>query len=386
VININIIVATDSFKGSISTLEAADSIERGIRKVYPSAEIIKIPVADGGEGTVKALVKNSNGIFKTIEVTGPLGDKIKAEYGIINGNTAIIEMAAASGLTLVSEDKRNPMLTTTYGTGQLIKDALDEGCKKILIGIGGSATNDGGVGMAQALGVSFKDSNGNELAFGGGSLDKLEMIDCSQIDNRIENVEIVVACDVTNPLCGVEGASAIYGPQKGADKLMVELLDKNLSNFASKIKEQLGKDVSEIPGAGAAGGLGAGLLAFCNAEIQSGIDMVLSLVEFEKLLESADLVITGEGKIDGQSVKGKVPYGIGKIAKKFNVPVIAIVGTIGENSEKMHDYGIKVIVSIAEGPITLMDAMDSADELIEKAAERVMRIIKIGQTIRSEED
>jgi glycerate kinase len=386
VIDINIIVATDSFKGSISTLEAADSIERGIRKVYPSAEIIKIPVADGGEGTVKALVKNSNGIFKTIEVTGPLGDKIKAEYGIINGNTAIIEMAAASGLTLVSEDKRNPMLTTTYGTGQLIKDALDEGCKKILIGIGGSATNDGGVGMAQALGVSFKDSNGNELAFGGGSLDKLEMIDCSQIDNRIENVEIVVACDVTNPLCGVEGASAIYGPQKGADKLMVELLDKNLSNFASKIKEQLGKDVSEIPGAGAAGGLGAGLLAFCNAEIQSGIDMVLSLVEFEKLLESADLVITGEGKIDGQSVKGKVPYGIGKIAKKFNVPVIAIVGTIGENSEKMHDYGIKVIVSIAEGPITLMDAMDSADELIEKAAERVMRIIKIGQTIRSEED
>ncbi|MDK2811517.1 MAG: glycerate 2-kinase, partial [Petroclostridium sp.] len=243
-----IIIAPDSFKGSNTTIAVANTIEKGIRKVFPDAEIVKIPIADGGEGTVDALVLGAGGKFKEITVTGPLGEKVQAKYGILDNGAAVIEMAAASGLPLVPENKKNPMVTTTYGTGELIKAALDDGCRKIVIGIGGSATNDGGLGMAQALGVSFKDKDGKELGYGGGELEKLAVIDVSNIDPRIKDTEIIIACDVSNPLCGEKGASAVYGPQKGATPEMVKQLDANLRHFARIIKEQLGQDIIDVPG------------------------------------------------------------------------------------------------------------------------------------------
>lgn len=380
-----IVIAIDSFKGSSTTAEAAEAVERGIKKVFCNAEIIKIPVADGGEGTVNTLVLGMNGIFKEVEVIGPMGEKINAKYGILDGDLAIIEMAAASGLLLVPEDKRNPMVTTTYGTGQLIKAALDEGCKRILIGIGGSATNDGGSGMAQALGASFKDQDGNELGFGGGKLSNLVQIDISNMDSRIKNTEIWVASDVSNPLCGVKGASIVYGPQKGANLEMALELDNNLCHYAIKIKEQLGRNIIDIPGAGAAGGLGAGLMAFCNATLQPGIETVLNLINIDKYLLGADLVITGEGKIDEQSIYGKVPVGVAKRAQKYNIPVLVIAGSIGKGASAAYKYGIDGLMSIVNEPMELKQAMNRAGELIEEAAERALRIINIGRIMKRED-
>ena len=373
-----IIAAPDSFKGSRTSSEVASDIERGIRKVYPEARIVKIPIADGGEGTVDAAVLGGQGEYREIDAKGPLGGRVRARYGVLKGNRAVIEMAAASGLPLVPEGRRNPLLTTTYGTGELIRTALEEGCREFLIGIGGSATNDAGMGMAQALGYSFRDGDGKELGFGGGELGKLAEIDASKADPRLKGSRFIVACDVTNPLYGEKGAARIYGPQKGATPEMVRILDQNLRHFASIVESQLGIVVSDVPGSGAAGGLGAGLMIFCGAELASGIDAMLNMVGFDAHLEGTDLVITGEGRMDGQSIYGKAPIGIASRAAKHDIPVVAIVGDIGENAEIVFSHGIHSIMSSASGAMTLREAMDNASTLIESASERAMRLIGIG--------
>ena len=376
-----IVIAPDSFKGSNSAAAVAGCIERGIRKVFPDAEIAAVPIADGGEGTVEAVVVGGNGEYRDVTVTGPLGNRVTARYGLLKGQKAVIEMAAASGLPLVPEDRRNPLLTTTYGTGQLISDALDQGCREILVGIGGSSTNDAGLGMAQSLGFSFKDSEGKELGFGGGEMGKLELIDSNKADPRLSECRVSVACDVDNPLFGERGAAVVYAPQKGADPEMVALLDRNLRHFASVAREQMGRDVANIPGSGAAGGLGAGLILFCGAQLKSGIDAVLDIVSFEQYLESADLVITGEGKIDGQTAYGKVPVGIARRAREYNIPVLAIVGDIGEGAGAIYSHGIHGIMSTVNRAMPLSEAMRNSGALLEDAAERVMRILRIGQVL-----
>jgi glycerate kinase len=378
-----IVVAPDSFKGSLTAIEVSVAIEQGIREVFPEAEVIKIPMADGGEGTVQCLVNATGGKILEEKVIGPLGDEVLAFYGILGDRkTAIVEMAAASGLTLVPENKRNPLITTTYGTGQLIKAVLNQGCRKMIIGIGGSATNDGGAGMVQALGVKLLDQEGKEVGFGGGELKKIVKIDISCMDNRLSDTKVLVASDVNNPLCGPQGASRIYGPQKGATPEIIEELDKSLSYFAELIKRDLNKEVKDIPGAGAAGGLGAGLMAFLNAELRSGIEIIIEIVKIEQIIRESDLLITGEGRIDAQSVFGKVPFGLGKMAKKYNVPVIAIVGEIGEGFSQIYEYGINSIMSIISKAISIDEAMQMSKSLLKDATERMMRIIKIGMDIK----
>lgn len=378
-----IVVAPDSFKGSLTAIEVSIAIEQGIREVFPEAEVIKIPMADGGEGTVQCLVNATGGKVLEEKIIGPLGDEVLAFYGILGDRkTAIVEMAAASGLILIPESKRDPLVTTTYGTGQLIKAALDQGCRKMIIGIGGSATNDGGAGMVQALGVKLLDQEGKEVGFGGGELKKIVKIDISCMDNRLSDTKVLVASDVNNPLCGPQGASKIYGPQKGATPEVIEELDKSLAFFAELIKRDLNKEVKDIPGAGAAGGLGASLMAFLNAELRPGIEIIIEIVKIEQIIRESDLLITGEGRIDAQSVFGKVPFGLGKMAKKYNVPVIAIVGEIGEGFSQIYEYGINSIMSIISKAISIDEAMQMSKSLLKDATERMMRIIKIGMDIK----
>ncbi len=376
-----ILIAPDSFKGSNSSIAVADRIEAGIIKVFPDAEIIKMPIADGGEGTVEAFVLGAGGEFHAAEVTGPMGNPVTATYGILSNGIGVIEMAAASGLPLVPENEKNPMKATTYGVGELIVEAVNRGCKTIVLGLGGSATNDGGVGMAQALGVSFKDKAGKELALGAEGIARLEAVYTGGINPKISCVDIVIASDVNSPLCGTKGASAIFGPQKGADGNMVKELDAVLAHLAETVKAQLGIDCADTPGAGAAGGLGYGLMAFCGAKMKTGIETVMDAVEIDKLLDGCDLVITGEGKIDGQSAFGKVPVGVAQRARKYNVPVLAIVGNIGEGAEAVYDHGIDSIMSTVNGAMSLADAISNGGELLKEAAERAMRMIKIGMDI-----
>lgn len=373
-----ILIAPDSYKGTNSSIMVAARIEKGIRKVCPDAEIIKIPIADGGEGTVEALIAGAGGRYLKQEVVGPMGEKREATYGILENGIGVIEMAAASGLPLVPQDRRDPRAATTYGTGQLLRAAMDKGCSQIVIGIGGSATNDGGMGMAQALGVSFKDKEGRELGYGGGPLADLASIDVSGLDPRVRDTSITVACDVSNPLCGEKGASAIFGPQKGADPEMVKLLDKNLGHYAEVVRAQLGKDAANIPGAGAAGGLGYGLMVFLGAQIKSGIETVLDTVDVDRYLSDCDFVITGEGKIDEQSAFGKVPVGVAQRVKKYNLPVLAIVGDIGAGAEAVYAYGVDSIMSTVNRAMPLSEALANSGDLLEEAAERAMRMIKIG--------
>lgn len=373
-----IVVAPDSFKESLSAMEVAQAIEKGFRAVFPDAQIEKIPMADGGEGTVQSLVDATGGKIITKEVTGPLGEKVTAFFGVLgDGKTAVIEMAAASGLHLVPMEKRNPLLTTTRGTGELILAALDEGVDHLIIGIGGSATNDGGSGMAQALGARLLDKDRNEIAPGGGSLDKLANIDISELDARLQNVKIEVACDVDNPLIGQDGASHVFGPQKGATPEMVKQLDQNLAHYATILARDLGKDVAHIPGAGAAGGLGAGLLAFLDAELKSGIDIVIAATDLEEKIKDADLVITGEGKIDSQTIHGKTPIGVAKTAKKFNIPVIAICGSIADDADVVHDHGIDVLFSSLMRITTLEEALESGASNVEKTARNIAALYKL---------
>ena len=373
-----ILVAPDSFKGSLTAMEVSENIKRGIHNFDSKIDVDLLPMADGGEGTVQSLVDATDGKIIEKEVTGPLGNKVEAFYGLLgDGKTAVIEMAAASGLPLVPEGKKNPLKTTTYGTGELIASALEHGVKQIIIGIGGSATNDAGVGMAQALGAEIFDAEGDQVAFGGGNLDQIEKINLKKLDSRLKNVEIMVACDVDNPLYGEDGAAYVYAPQKGADREMVEILDQNLRHFNQIVINELNKDTNQIPGAGAAGGLGAGLVAFLDAELKAGVDIVLDIIDFESRLRNVDLVITGEGMLDGQSIYGKTPVGVSRSAAKKDIPVIAVAGTLGSGVEKVLEHGINSYFSIIDCPSELNQIVERSPELLANLSEQIIRTIQI---------
>jgi len=370
-----IIIAPQGFKGNLTALEVARAIEEGIKRVVPHAKTTIKPMADGGEGTVQALVDATGGEMMVTEVTGPLEERVTAHWGILSDKTtAVIEMAAASGLPLVPPEKRNPLVTTTYGTGELIRTALDHGCRKLIIGIGGSATNEGGAGMAQALGAKFLDARGEELPFGGAALARLEHIDVSNLDPRLADFDVTLASDVNNPLCGPRGASAIYGPQKGATPEMVKQLDAALAHYADVIQKDLGIDVRDVPGAGAAGGLGLGLMVFLKAKMVPGIDVVIKATKLVADLKGADLVFTAEGRIDRQSAMGKVPTGVALKAKEFGSPVIALAGEVADDYRVVYEQGIDAVLSIAPGPISLEQSMADAEKLIANAAECAMKL------------
>jgi glycerate kinase len=371
------VLAPDSFKESMTAKEVCIAMEKGIKKALPEAVCIQVPMADGGEGTVQSLVDATEGTIYPVTVTGPLGEPVTASFGILgDGETGAIEMASASGIHFVTKETKNPLVATTYGTGELMKACLDKGVKKIIIGIGGSATNDGGAGMAQALGVRFLDEKGEELGFGGGALDRLAKVDVSAIDSRLKDTQIFVASDVTNPLCGEKGASNVFGPQKGATPELVQILDQNLAHYADVLKAQLGKDIKDVPGAGAAGGLGAGLLAFTNASLRSGIDLVIEYTGLEQKVLEADFVITGEGGIDFQTQYGKTPYGVAQAAKKHGKPVVALAGYVGE-VDVLYSKGIDAIFGILPKAMSLEDALASGRENIEKTCENIARLVAL---------
>lgn len=373
------LLASDSYKGSLTTMQVAKQIKIGALRVFPEAQFLSVPVADGGEGTVDTMINCLGGHFEYVSVMGPNGGEINAKFGILNNGKAVIEMAAASGLPLVPIKSRNIMQATTYGTGQMIKAALDYGCNQIYVGIGGSATNDGGVGMAQALGASFTDVNGNEIGFGGQVLKEIEHIDLSQLDTRITTTEIVIMSDVTNPLCGENGAAVIYGPQKGANKVQIKQLDQYLGHLADVIVKDLNYEGRLMPGAGAAGGLGLGMVVFLNAKMKSGIEVILDSSDFAEKLDWADLVITGEGSVDGQSINGKVIDGIARRAKEKEVPVIVVSGSIGNGAKVMYDQGIGGIEAAVCRPMSLEEALDKAEDLVADAVERILRAVAIGR-------
>ncbi|WP_318478893.1 glycerate kinase [Photobacterium leiognathi] len=375
-----IIIAPDSYKESLTAMEVATAIENGFRQVIPNAEYIKLPMADGGEGTVQSLVDASNGTIIERSVTGPLGEQVNGFFGLMgDGKTAIIEMAAASGLHLVSPELRNPMLTTSFGTGELILAALDKGVEHIIVGIGGSATNDGGIGMAKALGVRFLDENNKQISYSGGALDRLHRIDISNIDPRLVSVKLEVACDVDNPLCGEKGASQVFGPQKGATPEMVTQLDNNLAHYAEIIKRDLGKNVKDMAGAGAAGGMGAALLGLFNAQLRPGIEIVMDAVNLADVLKDADLVITGEGRIDSQTIHGKTPIGVARTAKRFNKPVIGIAGCLSYDCDVVYDHGIDAVFSVVPRSVSLAEALAEAAINVELTARNVAAIYALAR-------
>lgn len=321
-----VVVASDSFKGCLSSAQVADAVEKGIYEVYPDCDVVKLAVADGGEGTIEALAATLGGSIVEVQVQDPLGRQVTAEYAIVDGTTAVIEMSRSSGLTLLKEEERNPMLTSTFGTGQMVADALSKGCRRFIICIGGSATNDAGTGMMEALGYRLLDAEGNQLKGRGESLGKIKHIDSSNAVEGLKDARFIVACDVDSPFCGPEGAACVYGPQKGATPEMVRELDEGMLAFSRLIYKEIGTDVMTIEGAGAAGGLGGALKAFLDADLKKGADMVLDAIGFDQMIENADLVITGEGKIDGQTLTGKLPYAVARRASARNIPVIAICG------------------------------------------------------------
>lgn len=371
-----ILIAPNAFKGSISGYDAARAIEKGIRRVMPDAECILLPIADGGDGTADVLVHGIGGRFMTAKVVNPLLKPISTTFALMSdGLTAMIEMANASGLRLITSEERNPLTATTYGTGQLLRAALDVGARKIIIGLGGSATVDGGAGMAQALGARLLDGQGDEIGYGGGSLSDLHAIDISGLDPRLRECQIIAACDVDNPLVGEHGSAAIFGPQKGATPEMVALLDANLAHFARIVQRDLGIDTLTIPGGGAAGGIAAGLIAFCGARLQPGIDLVLDTLDIDQHLQGLDLVITGEGRIDGQTAHGKAPVGVALRAKQYGIPVVALAGGIGEGAEALYAHGIDAVMPIVARPMPLEEAMREAAGLLSETSERLMRVM-----------
>jgi len=373
-----IVIAPDSYKESLTALEVATEIEAGFRAVFPRAEYIRLPMADGGEGTVAALVAATGGTLVEVEVTGPLGEPVKACYGLTgDGKTAVIEMAAASGLALVAPHLRNPLKTTTCGTGELIKAALEAGVSHLIIGIGGSATNDGGAGMLQALGVRLLDRTGREIGFGGGQLANLDRIDINGMDPRLKACRIEAACDVNNPLSGPKGASAVFGPQKGASPEMVAGLDANLVRYAGLIRRDLGLQVETVPGAGAAGGTGAALLAFFGAQLRPGIEIVMEAVGLEAHVRDADLVITGEGRIDSQTIHGKTPVGVARMAKRHGKPVIGIAGCLADDAGVVHEYGIDAVFSVLSQVATVEEAMTHAAANVRTASRNIAATLKL---------
>jgi glycerate 2-kinase len=375
-----IVIAPDSFKECATAAQVADAIADGVRRVLPDAELVIVPMADGGEGTVDALVASTEGRHVECRVTGPLGEPVAARYGILgDGGTAVIEMAAASGLGLVPLERRDPRITTTRGTGELMRDALDRGVHQIIIGIGGSATNDGGAGMAQALGFSLQDDQGSELPPGGAALADLAHIDDANRHPGLAECDVLVACDVDNPLCGPSGASHVYGPQKGADADTAEALDKALRHFGEVVERACGTPVLDLPGAGAAGGLGAGLVAFAGGRLRPGVNIVAEACALERHMEGAALVITGEGAMDGQTVNGKTPVGVAQIAKRKGIPVVAIAGSLGPGYEAVYDHGIEAAFSIVSRPMSLEEAMEQVEPLLRDTAEAVTRTWTLGR-------
>lgn len=373
-----IVIAPDSFKESMTALEVANAIESGFKQVFPQAEYIKIPMADGGEGTVQSIVDATKGHIKKLEVTGPLGGPLEAFYGLSEDNSlAIIEMAASSGLDKVPMKKRNPLKTTTWGLGELIKDALDEGVEEIILGLGGSATIDGGIGMAQSLGAKILDKNNDQIKPTGEGLEDIAKIDLSDLHHRIKEVKVRVASDVNNPLTGTNGAAYIYGPQKGATAEQVEYLDRNLSRLGECIKNDLGLDIEEMAGAGAAGGLGAGLVAFLNAELEEGGKLVSDLLNLKSRLEGADLVITGEGGINHQTIFGKTPIIVSRTAKKLGIPTIAFSGIISEGFESIYSEGINAVFSIVPELTSLDEALENGYKNLEMTAKNVAAVLKL---------
>jgi glycerate kinase len=379
-----IIIAPQALKGSLEAPDVARAIARGIHNVWPQAECILLPVADGGEGTVRALVEATSGQTIQARITGPLGKEVAGFFGLLGTSageapTAVIEMAAAAGLPLVPQARRDPRLTTTRGVGELIRLALDHGCRRLIIGIGGSATNDGGAGMAQALGASLLDDHGVEIPPGGAALARLSHISLAHLDKRLQEIETLVACDVKNPLCGPEGASAVYGPQKGATPAMVKELDAALAHYADIIRSDLGKDVRDTPGGGAAGGLGAGLLAFLNATLTPGAPLILDALRLNDHLRGAALVFTAEGRLDQQTAYGKAVAAVAARAQAQDVPVIALAGSLGPGYETLYQHGITAMLPIPDAPMPLKQARARAADLLAAAAERAARLIALGQ-------
>lgn len=377
-----IIIAPDSFKESMSAECAANAIAKGFELVFPDTQYLCLPIADGGEGTVDALIAAAGGERVLLAVKGPLGDMVSAYYGLLhNGKTAVIEMAQASGLMLVSPEQRNPMHTTSYGTGQLIQDALDKGVENIILGIGGSATVDGGVGMLQALGAIFYDSQQHKLGLGGEVLNHIATIDTSSMSPQLQHCTIEVACDVDNPLVGERGAAAIFGPQKGATPSMVLELEKGLNSFADVIQQVTGHDFRHLSGGGAAGGLSIAAAAFMNAQLKPGIDIVIEAVKLEREILDTDLVIVGEGSMDGQTAGGKAPLGIAKVAAKYNVPVIALSGVLGKGVEALHNEGIDAFFSILPRLSPLDEALEQGAENLQQAAYNVAKVLQLGKSL-----
>ena len=381
-----LIFAPDSFKGSLSAMESCDILERVSARIFPDAETVSVPVADGGEGTVDALLRAMGGKRISTTVTGPVFDRITAEWGLLpDGKTAVMEMAQASGLPRVPADRRDPRQTTSLGTGEMIAAAVRGGAREILIGIGGSATNDCGLGMLTALGARFTDAEGREVRPVGGEMLRVAAADFSGLMPGLKETGITVICDVTNPLLGENGATFIYGPQKGATPAIRDELEAGMASFAGVLEKTLGQDISSFPGAGAAGGLGAALGGVLGAKLKSGIDAVLDAVGFERRLEGASLVITGEGRMDGQSIRfGKVPVGVARRCASRKIPVAAIVGGIGEGAEELFDLCESTIQSIVSGPMSLEKAMAEAPALYESAAERLFRAVRIGMNIQQQ--
>ena len=379
-----VVVAIDSFKGSLSSMEAGQAIEEGVKCVYQNAEVVVRPLADGGEGTVEALVEGMGGIFVTKEVTGPLGKKVEATYGIIElkddlSKTAIIEMSAAAGITLVPEESRNPMNTTTFGVGELILDAIERGCRHFIVGIGGSATNDGGVGMLQALGYDFVTREGKSISYGGNGLRELASIKETNVHPKLKECTFKVACDVTNPLCGENGSSAIFGPQKGATPEMVQELDQLLLHYAELSKEINANADRFYPGTGAAGGMGFAFLTYTNATLESGIQIVLTETKLEELIKTADFVVTGEGRLDGQTALGKAPIGVADLAKKHQKKVLAFAGAVTPDAKECNQHGIDAFFPILRGIVTLKEAMDkeNAHRNMVHTVEQVFRVVEM---------
>ncbi|SEI94330.1 glycerate kinase [Bhargavaea ginsengi] len=374
----NILIAIDSFKGSLTSAEAGEAAAAGIRRAIPDAQIEVVPLADGGEGTVEALVQATGGELISAQVTGPLGETVDAAYGILgDGKTAVIEIAEACGLPLIPEAERNPLKSTSYGVGELILDAVSRGARSLIVGLGGSATNDAGVGMLQALGCRFLDEAGEEVPQGGAALGAIRSADVSALHPDIKNLDIQVACDVNNPLHGKQGAAYIYGPQKGATPEVVEVLDSGLRNFAEVVKAELGKDIQEIPGAGAAGGLGAAFAGILNADLRSGIELILDTTGLEEKVKNADFVITGEGRMDAQSSMGKAAMGVAGLAEKHGVPVIALAGSVTEEATVLNDKGVTALFPILQEVVSLEEAMDpeTARLNLRTTAEQVFRLV-----------
>lgn len=376
--NLKIVIAVDSFKGSATSKEVSEYIEKGIKNVCQDISIKKVTIADGGEGTVEAIVESTSGKYMFEKVHGPLGRLVNARYGIINENVAVMEMAEASGINLVKKEELNPFATSTYGVGEVLKAILDKGIREIYIGVGGSATNDGGAGMLASLGARFYDFAGKEIGYTPSELKKVAKVDLSNLDKRIFESKITVLSDVRNTLCGENGASYIFGPQKGATPEGVKELDSILRNYGNIIDKLLSKDYSEHPGSGAAGGLGYALLSVCKAEFKEGIEEIMKLIKLEDTLKEADLVITGEGRIDNQSVCGKAPVGIAKLSKKYNIPVIAVVGSSSRDLEEIYKNGIDLVLDIINEPMDLNKAMKEVKELLEFTGEKAIRAFLLG--------